>query len=282
MTADNYIVFFVSESTAITAKALGSSLLSQFPDAAFERHHVPFINTVERAKEFITDIEQIYISTGKAPIVFATMPDPEIDSLFRSAPCYYYELFACFVNKLASDIRIKPVNRSGLQHGLVNQQIYDDRIEVVNYTLSHDDALSLNNLEQADVILLGVSRSGKTPTCLYLAMHFGIRAANYPLTEDDFKHQDFPQAIKDNKDKLLALTILPNRLSEIRSKRSPGSQYATLAKCQSEVRMALKLYQRYKLEVLDTTSSSIEELAAKIMRVRDLEPNHSTFLGGSR
>ena len=281
MTADNYTVYFVSESTAITSKALGSSLLSQFPGATFERHLVPFINTVDRAIEFIADIEQVYISTGKYPIVFATMPDPEIDALFKLAHCHYYELFVDFVNKLSSDINLTSVKQSGLQHGLVNRRMYDNRIDIVNYTLSHDDAISLNNLSLADVILVGVSRSGKTPTCLYLALHFGIRAANYPLTADDFNRQDFPQPIKDNLDKLLALTILPNRLSEIRMKRSPGSQYALLANCQSEIRSALKLFSRYNLEVLDTTSSSIEELAARIMRVRDLEPNHSNTFGNS-
>lgn len=279
MTADNYTVYFVSDSTAITAKTLGTSLLSQFPKTTFKCHHVPFINTVERATEFINDIEQVYSASGIRPIVFATMPDPEIDSLFKQSSCYYYELFARFINKLSNDIKLAPVNRSGLQHELVDHRIYDNRIDIVNYTLSHDDAISLNNLDQADVILIGVSRSGKTPTCLYLAMHFGIRAANYPLTEDDFKHKDFPQPIKDNLDKLLALTILPNRLNEIRTKRNPGSQYATLENCQSEVRLALKLFTRYKLEVLDTTSSSIEELAAKIMRVRDLEANHSNRSG---
>ena len=282
MTSDTYTVYFVSESTGITAKALGSSLLSQFPIANFQCHHVPFINTEERARKFICEIEQVHTSTGKPPIIFATMPNPEIDTLFRQAPCYYYELFSSFVDKLTKDIGLTAVNKSGLQHGLVDRRIYDRRMDIVNYTLVHDDAMNLNNLEQADVILVGVSRSGKTPTCLYLAMQFGILTANYPITEEDFARQDFPSPIKKNMNKLVALTIMPSRLYEIRSKRSPGSKYATLAKCQSEIRLALKLFNHYNLEVLDTTSSSIEELAAKIMRVRDLESNHSFKLRDNR
>jgi regulator of PEP synthase PpsR (kinase-PPPase family) len=139
--------------------------------------------------------------------------------------------------------------------------------------LLHDDALSLKNLELADVILVGVSRSGKTPICLYLAMHFGLRAANYPLTEDDFIRQDLPQSIKDNIGKVLALSIMPNRLSQVREKRSPGSQYATLSECQSELRQAQKIFNHYKLDVLDTTSSSIEELATKIITFLQLDTN---------
>lgn len=265
MSTPCYTVYFVSDSTGITAEALGRSLLSQFPDAQFQCHHIPFINTIDKAQVFINRIKHEHTETDALPIVFATMPNLEIDLLLKQAPCHYYEVFNSFVNQLSADTKLSPVNKPGLRHALLNQKNYDLRIDIVDYALVHDDALSLQNLALADVILLGVSRSGKTPTCLYLAMHFGLRAANYPLTEDDFRRQDLPQAIKNNIDKVLALTIMPNRLSQIRQKRSPGSRYATLSECQSELRQAQKIFNRYKLEVLDTTSSSIEELATKII-----------------
>jgi len=281
MTTKSYTVYYVSDCTGITAEALGSGLLSLFPHTRFQSYHAPYINTVEKAQDFISQIKQDNSVTGTLAIVFATMPNPEIDSLLRQAPCHYYELFNGFVNQLSADTGLPSVNTPGSRHGLLNQKYYDRRIDSVDYALLHDDALSLNNLAQADVILVGVSRSGKTPTCLYLAMHFGLRAANYPLTDDDFKRQDFPQAIKDNIDKVLALTIMPNRLVQIREKRSPGSRYATLSECQSELRSAQKIFNRYGLDVLDTTSSSIEELATKIIRIRDLETNQPFLMRNS-
>lgn len=273
------MVFFVSESTAITAEALGSSILSQFPDGCFQHHYRPFINSPDKAIELVEEINRAFTDTGKKPLVFATMPHSDINNLLKLADCHYYELFASQVQRVAADTGQTPIHRSGLTHGLINQQSYDNRMDIVNYALNHDDAINLNNLAAADVILVGVSRSGKTPTSLYLALHFGIRVANYPLTEDDFDRNELPQTILAQHDKLLALTIQPQRLTKIREKRNPGSNYATLTNCRSEVKKALELYRRHQLDILDVTTSSIEELAAKIMRIRDLEPRHQTLTG---
>lgn len=261
------IVYFVSESTGITSESLGVSLLSQFPDITFERHHRPFINTHEKATMLAEEFTQWSDEMGIKPLVFATMPDGSISKILEEAPCHYYEFFTRYVNEIGHDIGIKPTRRSGVSHGVVSSQSYDDRMDIVNYTLVHDDAMTMNNLNDADVILLGVSRSGKTPTCLYLALHFGIRAANYPLTEDDFIKDDMPQILKDNQQKLIGLTISPQRLANIREKRRAGSQYSSLANCHKEVNHALELYSRYKLPIFDTTSSSIEELSARIIQV---------------
>lgn len=274
MAADNAIVFFVSESTGITAQTMGSSILSQFPDCHYQRRFRPFINTLDKARELIEEIDRIFHNTNTKPLVFATMPDSSIDQALKQAPCHYYELFSCQVRQVAADTGQTPVHRSGLKHGLIDQRGYDDRMAIVNYALGHDDAIDLNNLAAADVILVGVSRSGKTPTSLYLALYFGIRAANYPLTEDDFERNELPQVLLDQRQKLLALTIQPKRLQAIRQQRTPGSRYATLANCRSEVRQALRLYHRHHLKLLDTTTSSIEELAARIIQLCDLEPRH--------
>lgn len=262
------IVYFVSESTGITAESLGESLLSQFPDVTFIRNQRSFINTIEKAAELAEEITRSSAENDDMEqLVFATMPDENISKVLEGAPCHYYELFTRYISEVGKDIGVLPTRRSGISHGLKNHQTYDDRMDIVNYALVHDDAMTLKNLNKADVILLGVSRSGKTPTCLYLALHYGIRAANYPLTDDDFLKDDFPQVLKDNRHKLVGLSISPKRLANIREKRRAGSDYATINQCKKETAHARELYNRYGLEVFDTTSSSIEELSAKIIQV---------------
>jgi regulator of PEP synthase PpsR (kinase-PPPase family) len=260
------IVYFVSESTGITAETVGMTMLSQFPEVTFETRLAPFIKSVERANDLVKQFKDIIANGGSVPLVFATMPIAEVNSILSAAPCHYHELFNDHMHAVAGNLGMPPSGKLGVSHGLGNRNGYDRRMDVLNYALSHDDAIKLNDLDEADVILVGVSRSGKTPTCLYLALHFGIRAANYPLTDTDFDKGDIPDVLKENKEKLVGLTISAQRLAEIREKRRSGSPYAQLAQCQAELRQAMKIFQRYQLPVLDTTSSSIEELAARIVR----------------
>jgi regulator of PEP synthase PpsR (kinase-PPPase family) len=269
MSVSKQTVYFISERTGITAELFGSSLLSQFPDIEFIRHQKPFINSKEKAKLLVKELREANTKNGKKPLVFATMPDKEISNILLQAPCCYYELFSHYLNEISRDIGITCTPISGASHGLNNTQSYDKRMDIVNYTLNHDDAMTIKNLNIADVILIGVSRSGKTPTCLYLALHYNIRAANYPLTEDDFKKDDLPQILKQNKHKIVALSITPKRLADIREKRRSASCYASLATCRREVSHALDLFNRYRLTVFDTTSNSIEELSARIVQVID-------------
>lgn len=265
------LVYFISESTAITAQTLGNSLLSQFEDIEFERHYMPYINTVEKARELVEELREVTAENGAKPVVFATMPDKEIDAIVREAPCHYYELFSGYLKQLSEAIGVTPSYRFGLSHGISNARTYDQRMDVVNYSLTHDDGMILNDLDEADIILVGVSRSGKTPTSLYLALQFGVKAANYPLTEEDFERGRFPDVLLSNRDKLVAITIDPLRLQEIREKRRPGSKYASVQVCQQEVRQAERFFNRYKLPVLDSTTRSIEELASQIVRVHHVQ-----------
>lgn len=273
MNKEKRTVYFVSESTGITAETLGSSLLSQFPHVDFDRVHMPFINTVERAKELVVEFADVSEIQGHKPLVLATMPDKAIHAMLEKASCHYYEFFEGYLKKIGKDIGVMPERESGLSHGLVNSEHYDNRIDTVNFALTHDDAMVTKSLHQAEVILVGVSRSGKTPTSLYLALHFGIKVGNYPLTEDDFGVDDLPKVLLENKDKLIGLTIDPKRLCEVREKRRPGSTYAALRTCQSEVRMAMALFKRYHVNVLDSSTRSIEELASQIVRVCGLTPH---------
>lgn len=259
-------VYFVSESTGITAEAYGHSLLSQFGDARFITRYTPFINTREKAQALVNELAHRAESEGRRPIVFATMVDEEINAVLKHGECYYFELFDRFLPDLAEATGLEPTRKSGVSHGLVNAENYEARIETINYALNNDDGIRLNKFDQADIILIGVSRSGKTPTCLYLALHFGMRAANYPITEEDFERGDLPEELLAHKEKIFALTIDPERLAAIRELRRPNSEYATMRRCYKEVQMAQDMFHRYGTTVLDSTTHSIEELASLIKK----------------
>lgn len=259
-------VFFVSESTGITAETMGHSLLSQFPHINFTYLQRPYVDTEEKAQTLVDEIAQVSKNQGFRPLVFATMPELHINKIFQAADCHYYEIFENFLDKIGEDLRTTPTRESGLSHGLVNEKTYDARIDALNYTLKHDDAMILKTLGDADVIIVGVSRSGKTPTSLYLALKYGIKAANYPITDSDFDKHALPDALLDNRDKLFATTIKAKRLRDIREKRRPASQYSALQTCRSEIKKAHQLYEKYDLIPMDVTHQSIEELSAQIVR----------------
>ena len=259
-------VYFVSESTGITAEAYGNSLLSQFGDARFSTRYTPFINTRDKAQALANELAHRAEAEGAKPIVFATMADEELNAVLKHAECHYFELFDRFLPELIVATGLQPTRKSGISHGLVNLENYEARIDTINYALSNDDGMRLNKFGQADVILIGVSRSGKTPTCLYLALHFGMRAANYPITEEDFEAGDLPDELLAHRKKIFALTIEPERLAAIRELRRPDSDYASLRRCYKEVQMADDMFHRYGMTVLDSTTHSIEELASQIKK----------------
>ena len=264
--SSNRTVFFVSESTGITAETMGHSLLSQFPHLDFTYLQRPYVDTEKRAQQLVDEISQVSKDQGFKPLVFATMPETHINKILEEADCHYYEIFENFLDKIGHDLHTIPTRESGLSHGLVNEKTYDARIEALNFTLKHDDAMVLKTLAKADVIIVGVSRSGKTPTSLYLALKYGIKAANYPITDSDFEKHVLPQVLLDNREKLFATTIAAKRLHEIREKRRPASQYSALKNCIIEIKKAQQLYDKYDLNPMDVTNQSIEELSAQIVR----------------
>ncbi len=259
-------VFFVSESTGITAETMGHSLLSQFPHLEFTYLQRPYVDSEEKAQKLVEEIGRVSKEQGFKPMVFATMPEENINHILDKADCHYYEVFENFLDKIGKDLHAKPTRESGLSHGLINEKTYDARIDALNFTLKHDDAMVLKTIDQADVIIVGVSRSGKTPTSLYLALKFGVKVANYPITEDDFSRHSLPEVLIENRHKLIATTIKAKRLSSIRKKRMPNSDYASIETCKSEISKAKKLYEQYNLEPIDVTKRSIEELSAIIIK----------------
>ncbi len=262
----NRTVFFVSESTGITAETLGHSLLSQFDTVEFEQVYMPYINTDLRAKALTQRMQEAADRDGARPIVFATMLNTEITAILRSGNCFYVELFEIFVEPLSAELGVPPSRKSGRSHAITKPSYYTKRIEAINFAMANDDGIRPDNFHRADVVLTGVSRSGKTPTCLYLAMHYGLRSANYPITEEDFERGDVPQLLYSCRHKLFALTIDPQRLQLIREERRPGSAYASLKRCQDDIRMAQQIFKRLQVPALNTTTQSIEEISSQIIK----------------
>jgi regulator of PEP synthase PpsR (kinase-PPPase family) len=256
-------VYFISESTGITAKAMGHSLLSQFEGAVeFQIVYMPYINSVHKARELVLRFDEQNVR----PIVIATMMEPEVAEVLRGSRCLYLELFDTYLPALTAELGIGPSGAKGRSHGISDDQNYKDRMSIINFAMVNDDGVRVDKFGEADVVLVGVSRSGKTPTCLYMAMHFGLRAANYPLTEEDFAQGGVPEVLLAHGDKLFGLTIEPERLHQIREERRPGSPYASLANCHAEVRQALQIFKELDIQVLDTTTQSIEEISSRITK----------------
>ncbi|WP_075067085.1 posphoenolpyruvate synthetase regulatory kinase/phosphorylase PpsR [Candidatus Berkiella aquae] len=264
-------VFFISDRTGITAETLGLSLISQFEGIPFIHVTLPFVDSAEKARETTQRINQAYQQDGAQPLVFATIVDPEIRSLLEKCDGFYIDFFKTFIPGLENELKMASANVMGRIHGVGDSNVYNTRIEAVNYALNYDDGARTNGYDTADVILVGVSRCGKTPTSLYLAMQFGIRAANYPITEEDLHSTQLPKALRPYQHKLFGLTIDPKRLHAIRSSRRPNSQYAQLAQCENEVKTVEAMFHQENIPYLSSTNLSIEELATKLMVISGIE-----------
>lgn len=269
-------VFFVSDGTGITAETFGNSILAQFP--ALPRHvRRPFIDTVEKAAQVAAEIDETASREGKRPIVFITLVRDEVRDIIASPRCkgLVLDMFRSFVEPLEDEFGVKSNHRIGRFSDASQSTEYHDRIEAINFSLAHDDGQSARNLDIADVILVGVSRSGKTPTSLYLAMQHGIKAANYPLIPDDFERGKLPSTLAPHKRKCFGLTIDPERLAQIRHERRPASRYASIENCRYEVNEAEAMMRREGIAWLSSTHKSIEEIATTILR--DLRPDRLIY-----
>lgn len=257
-------VFFLSDRTGITVDVFGNSLLSQFDGIEFHRVYIPYIDTEEKLDDAIRRIEEAAEVEHHPPLVFSTLVQGKLRDHLGHSNCSVYDLFDTFIERVEKDLETHAACAVGRSHGIGNLEEYERRVESMNFTLSYDDGAKLSHLERAEVILLGVSRSGKTPTCLYLSLHYGTFAANYPLTPDDLDH-GLPKALRPHKDRIFGLTILPERLSKIREGRRPGSHYASLETCRREVRQAEEIFQRENIPVVNSSTLSIEEIATAVL-----------------
>jgi [pyruvate, water dikinase]-phosphate phosphotransferase / [pyruvate, water dikinase] kinase len=256
-------VFFVSDGTGITAQMLGHSLLTQFEGVAFNQVTLPFVDSIEKAEECLA---RIAAETNGQPIVFSTLVNGDVREVLRRANALVIDFFESFIDPLEAGLGVKSSHTIGRSHSAMDKKEYQQRIEAINFAMAHDDGASHRELGQADVILIGVSRSGKTPTSLYLALQFGVMAANYPLIPEDFHRGKLPEALRAEKTRLYGLTIAPERLHEIRNERRPGSKYSDLDNCRFEVEEAERLMRREGIRSINSTSKSIEEIATTILR----------------
>jgi len=258
-------VFVVSDSTGITAETFSHSVLSQFDQIQFELIRIPFIDSPEKAVATAGRINQCASDQGVQPLVFSTLVNPDSVSTIRAANCSFLDLFGTFVQHLEQVLGIKSSHSVGRSHMGGTSKEYSNRIEAINFALAHDDGQFVHGLETADVILVGVSRCGKTPTSLYLAMQYAVKAANFPLIPEDFERGALPATLHPYRRKLFGLSIQPARLAEVRHERRPNSQYASLKQCLFEVAEAERLMRIESIPWLSTTTKSIEEISSKVL-----------------
>lgn len=257
-------VFYVSDGTGITAETIGHSLLTQFTGGRFVSDRIPFVDSPERAREAAGRIRAAGEAHGTRPIVITSCVDPELTALVSESGALMLDVFAPFIEPLENELGEKRKPRVGQAHGIADFDVYHRRINAINFALSHDDGVA-TDYEDADLVLVAVSRAGKTPTCLYLALHYGIKAANYPLTDEDLEQERLPARLRPYRSKLFGLTIDPVRLQQIRQERRPNSRYAQLDTCRREVAAAEAMFRAERIPVLSTTNTSIEEIASKVM-----------------
>ena len=265
-------IFFVSDRTGITAEMLGNSVLSQFEGFSFSRQTIPFVDTQDKVESAIRQVNEAALGEPETPIVFSSIADDASRKKIRNdVNAVVLDLFEVFVAPLEHALGTRSSHKAGRSHGITNSHEYYERMEAINFTQMHDDGAATRDLAKAQVILVGVSRCGKTPTSLYLALQFGIRAANFPLTPDDFADGRLPDSLLPYLPRCFGLTINPERLQKIREERRPGSKYATIENCRYEIRSAENLMHLQRMPVLDTTAKSIEEIAAHILAQTNLE-----------
>ena len=258
-------VFFVSDQTGVTAETMGHSLLTQFEGLEFRQVTLPFISTIDKAEEAVRKIDATGVADGARPVVFSTLVKDDLRTIVKRSHGLFLDFFDAFLTPLEVELQVKSSEREGRAHGIADQLIYSTRIDATNFALSADDGSVVADYDRADVVLIGVSRSGKTPTCIYMAMQYGVFAANYPLTEEDFEGKQMPAMLREHQAKLFGLTIAPHRLQHIRNERRPGSRYSSLAQCEYEVRSAESLFQRFGVPQINATECSIEEIASRVI-----------------
>lgn len=261
--------FFVSDRTGITAEMLGHSLLTQFDDITFTEVTLPFVDTEDKAWDTVARLNQTGRDDGGRPLVFSTLVNTELSGIVQQADALYLDCFQVFIAPMEAELGVHSSHSVGRSHSVKNNG-YFGRMEAVNFALAYDDGQSTKDMDKADIILVGVSRSGKTPTCLYLGMQYGIRAANYPLIPEDFDVMKLPGSLEAYRGKMFGLTIRPGRLQRIRNERRPNSRYASMENCEREVRAAELLMRQEDIPILDTTTRSIEELATVILHQANL------------
>jgi len=264
-------VFFLSDQTGVTAETLGHSLLTQFDGQNFRQVTLPFIDNLDKTKKTVKKINVAAANSAAKPIVFSTMVQDDFRAVIKESNGLHLDIFDVFLEPLEQELKQKSTHTAGRAHGMSDIEGYMKRIEATNFALANDDGGISRNYDKADVILVGVSRSGKTPTCLYLALQYGVYAANFPLTDEEFDNGELPDILLQQKGKLYGLTIAPTRLRQIRRERRALGRYSSAQQVGYEVREAEKIFRRHGIPYVDTTEFSIEEIASRILDATGVE-----------
>ena len=264
-------VFFISDGTAITAETLGHSLLAQFPHVDFDIHIIPYISSEEAAMNVVAEINQRADQDGQQPLVFDTLVDPYVRDIINTANAVNLDVFEGLIGKLSEVLGTAPTTLVGQTHAVTDSESYKARIDAVHFALDNDDGARTRHYDKADLILIGVSRSGKTPTSIYLSLQFGIRVANYPLTEEDLDDNRLPSVLKAHKHKLFGLMIDAERLVAIRTERKANSRYASFSQCQMELRAVEGIYISEGIKYLNVSEMSIEEISTRVLQMTGLK-----------
>jgi regulator of PEP synthase PpsR (kinase-PPPase family) len=268
---DRRTVFFVSDQTGVTAETMGHSLLTQFDGHAFRQVTLPFISTVDKAEEAVRRIDATAAAEGLRPVIFSTLVQEDMREIIKRANGLFLDFFDAFLGPLEVELKVKSSRAQGRAHGMLDIGAYTLRINATNFALANDDGAITRDYDRADLILVGVSRSGKTPTCLYMALQYGIFAANFPFADEEFESGRLPNSLAKYPRKLYGLTIAPERLQQIRNERRPNSKYSSSSQVEYEVRAAEAIFRRYDIPCINTTECSIEEIASRILDKTGLE-----------
>lgn len=256
--------FIVSDRTGLTAEAMAHSLLSQFPGIDFQIESFTFVDTPGKAQRLVERCRNLQEQSGHLPLIFLTMVDDSLRALFERQDVPIFDLFHAFIGPMERHLGMKSSHTIGKSHGVNDEQAYTSRIAAVHFALQTDDGMDLEHYGQADLIIVGVSRCGKTPTSLYLSLHYGLFVANYPLTDHELEHKQMPAALEGHAHKLFGLTIDPFRLLQIRQQRYQGD-YSSASTCQREIAQAEALFRSQNIPWLNTTRMSVEEIGAMIV-----------------
>lgn len=264
-------VYFLSDSTGISAETMGNALLIQFPDRHFDRRLIPFITTVEHARDVVAELDEV-MDGPVTPLVFSTTVVAEIRTELHRTRAPLIDFFDLHMPKVEQILGERGAHVTSRLHGVGDVQRYNARMAAIEYAIEHDDGQSLRALDRADIILLAPSRCGKTPTTMYLALQHGINVANYPLVDEDFDSSDLPRPVKDLRARCFGLLTTPARLSEVRQERRPNSRYASMEQCTYELRRAEALYRAHRIPYLNSSTKSVEEMATEILQSRQPHP----------
>jgi regulator of PEP synthase PpsR (kinase-PPPase family) len=259
-------VFFLSDSTGISAETMGNALLIQFPGLRFDRTVIPFISSVEEARSVVARLDQALDTSPRTPLVFTTAASDEVRLELRRTRCPLIDFFDLHMQQVEAILGTPGERLAARLHGVGDIQRYNSRMQAIEYTIEHDDGQSVRSLDKADVILVAPSRCGKTPTAMYLALQHGLFVANYPIVDEDLEVTELPRPVRQLRQRCFGLMTSPQRLSAVRQERRPGSQYASLEQCTFELRRTEAMFKRHGLPVVDSSTKSVEEISTMILQ----------------